>query len=100
MTHRAFSREEIFHMAAEPIGSAALQREAEANMAAYARGALKPSMELKEAGQRAAKKWLPGGKKSTVSAESKEAEKAFYERQVDLEDAIEAAGGHRGGLPA
>jgi len=50
-----------------------------------------------EAGRRAQKIWLPEGKRSTNGREAKEARQAFYKRQVDLEDAVEAAGGRRGG---
>lgn len=91
-----FAREELFEMAAEPIGNADLQREAEF----IGTSGRKPSRELKEASARACKKWLPAGKKSTVSHESKEAEQAFYARQNDIEDAVEAAGGQRGSLSA
>lgn len=41
MIHRPFSREELFEMAAEPIGNAAVM--AEANDPAILKGAKKPS---------------------------------------------------------
>lgn len=85
-------RETLFEMAAEPIGSPKLMAEADH----IAHTMIKPSPELREAAQRANKRWLPEGKITASSLMSKEAEAAFYE--TDLEDAVEAAGGERGHL--
>jgi hypothetical protein len=86
-------REVLQEMAESHIGSPALMDEAK-RIGGTMR---KPSPALAEAGKRAAKIWLPAGKKSARDAEQKAAEKAFYDKQVDLEDAVEAAGGKRGG---
>lgn len=87
-------RETLFEMAAEPIGSPKLMAEADH----IAHTMIKPSPELREAAQRANKRWLPEGKIAASSLMSKEAEAAFYANQTDLEDAVEAAGGERGRL--
>jgi len=80
----------IAAMLEEPIGRRALQSGTDPMSPIFAPEAL-------EAGRRASKKWLPEGKRSTSSREAKEARQAFYEQQIDLEDAVEAAGGQRGG---
>lgn len=93
------TREVLQELVEKPIGSPALQEEAErvAYMAANG-GTPIISAELAEAGQRANKKWLPAGKRSTSGPEARASREAFYERQIDLEEAIEAAGGQRGSV--
>lgn len=78
-------------LAEEPIGSKALQ----ARLPSNGQGHVPP--EAKEAARRASKIWLPEGKRSTNSVETRQAKEEFFARQVDLEDAVEAAGGRRGG---
>ena len=93
-------REILQEMLERPIGSPRLQAEIEANLPRLQRESLKPTWEMREAAQRASKKWLPAGKKPTRTPEIKAAEEAFYAKQIDIEDAVEAAGGSRGGTAA
>jgi hypothetical protein len=72
-----------------PIGSRDLQSKDDPRAPVFLPEAL-------EAARRASKVWLPEGKRSTNSKEAREKRQAFYEQQIDLEDAVEAAGGHRG----
>jgi len=74
------TRDELFEMAARPIGA--------------------PGEKPRSAAARTSKIWLPAGKRSATSADAKSARAEFRERQIDLEDAIEAAGGQRGHLGA
>lgn len=91
-------RELLWELAQKPIGSPALQAEAQSVAHIVASGGTPSvSAELKEAGSRANKKWLPAGKRSTSGPEERAKREAFYERQIDLEEAVEAAGGKRGG---
>lgn len=87
------TREELFEMAARPIGDADLYQRAKSVLPGE-----KPHPEVVEAAKRASKLWLPCGKKSAVNAEAKEVRAEFNARQIDLEDAVEAAGGARGSL--
>lgn len=94
------TREELFEMAARPIGSPALQELAERTSV----GRLGPTgevvkgapPELLEVSKRASKVWLPAGKSSANTTAAREAEAQIKARNFDLEDAIEAAGGRRG----
>jgi hypothetical protein len=86
-------REVLQELAARPIGS--LELEAEANRLAHCPNG-KPSPELAETIHRTRKIWLPQGKRSAVEANRKAARLAA-EAQIDLEDAVAAAGGNRGG---
>lgn len=79
------TREELFAMAASPIG----------DKAALDAGKM-CAAEKAAAAKRAQKVWLPLGKRSPVSREAKEAEKLIRANQIDLEDAVVAAGGERG----
>lgn len=81
------TREELFELAASPIGGPEAKRAA----AAHRPGRDKTPAILKEAGKRAAKIWLPRGKRRTILSAGDPA------AQTDLEDAVEAAGGKRGG---
>jgi hypothetical protein len=84
-------REQLQFLAEQRIGAPHLQ--AEADRIAHTNGAVRPSGELKETIKRAAKRWLPLGKRPlTVGACNEPAAK-----QTDIEDAVEAAGGKRGG---
>lgn len=51
-----------------------------------------------EVARRATKLWLPEGKRSASTREAKAARDEIRSRQIDLEDAVEAAGGQRGAL--
>jgi len=90
-------REILQELAERPIGGRELQAQIEANLSRLQRGSMKPTFEMKEASERACKKWLPAGKKPTRGPQIAKAEEAFYANQIDLEDAVEAAGGKRGG---
>ena len=76
--------------AASPIGSPELQEEADRK--AY-KGE-KPSPALKQTIKRTAKIWLPQGKKAARAGGACNEPDA---KQIDIEDAVEAAGGKRGG---
>jgi hypothetical protein len=76
-------RDELFALAAQPIGDRELQT-----------GIHCTGPEAREAARRASKVWLPGGKTSATIA--RDAERELRVRNFDIEDAIEAAGGHRG----
>jgi hypothetical protein len=80
-------REQLQFLANQPLGSPELQNECD--RIAHARGSIPASGELKETAKRIAKKWLPLGK-SPSRARKCNVETA---EQVDIEDAIEAAGG-------
>lgn len=86
------TRDLLQELAQQPIGS----RELQAQPPRDENGNVKP--EVKEAAHRASKVWLPQGRKAsrTTPAERRE----FAERQTDIEDAVEAAGGRRGGRNA
>lgn len=76
------TREELFEMAASPIAPADHTIEAR-----------------KAAGKRAAALWLPAGKTNISATRIGKALRAEMKaRQIDLEDAVEAAGGARGSL--
>lgn len=90
------SREELFAMAAEPLGSREMQEIADEAKRCELRSGAKPPREVRDLTKRVSKVWLPAGKKSVVSAEAKEIDAAIRANQIDLEDAIEAAGGERG----
>jgi hypothetical protein len=80
------SREDLQYLANQPLGSAHLQQEAE-----RVAGRGTPSGELVELCKRVSKRWLPQGKSPPRARHCNvEAE------QIDIEDAIEAAGGQRG----
>jgi hypothetical protein len=92
-------REELFALAAKPIGSPELCREADNLKAAQERGVrVKPTGELAETIKRTSKLWLPEGKTSANSTEARAAERELKALNYDLEDAVEAAGGDRGHL--
>jgi hypothetical protein len=81
------TRELLQDLAQQPIGSPELQKEP-----LDKNGRIKP--EVKEAAKRASKLWLPQGKKpprrrSVCNEPTAE--------QTDIEDAVQAAGGKRGG---
>lgn len=93
------TREILQELAEKPIGSEELA--AEANNVAYLAakgGRPKVSAELRGAIDRTCKKWLPQGRRTVSRAEAKAAEQVFYANQIDLEDAVQAAGGTRGSL--
>lgn len=80
------SREELFAMAAEPIGDR--ERLAAGKMT---------MLEKAEAGKRASKFWRPYGiTNKSATKEARAAQAKLRATQIDLEDAIEAAGGARG----
>lgn len=85
------TRDELFEMAARPIGDPELF-----GLAKNLLPGQKPHPEVVEASKRACKLWLPAGKKSAVNVEAKEVRAEFDARQIDLEDAVESAGGQRG----
>lgn len=101
--HQVTDAEMLQHLADQPIGSPELQEQANRLAPQVADGALRKAdipADLAETIKRTSKIWLPQGKKASGGPEAKEAEAAFYERQIDIEDAVEAAGGKRGGLVA
>lgn len=78
------SREELFAMAAEPIGD---------------RQRCMTMQEKADAGKRASKLWLPWGiTNKSATREARAKQKALRESQIDIEDAIAAAGGERGSV--
>lgn len=83
------SRDELFALAEEPIGSRALQA---------GRYDQIHDPDLVRAAKRASKLWLPRGRRGSNSREAKDADTAIRSTQFDLEDAVEAAGGSRGGI--
>lgn len=87
------TREELFEMAARPIGGPDTFRLAKAVLPGE-----KPPLEVIEAGKRAQKLWLPAGKTSANTTVAREADAAIKALNYDLEDAVEAAGGKRGHL--
>ena len=66
-----------------PIGSSAAQSQP-------------TGQEARDYSRRASKIWLPRGKKSASTSEAKVRRAAQAAQQIDLEDAVEAAGGRRG----
>jgi len=96
------TRELLQELTELPIGSPELQVEADATARARAQmgKSVKPSPKLQETIDRAAKKWLPQGKRRVSREEAIAATRAFYANQTDIEDAVEAAGGKRGSVKA
>lgn len=84
-------REVLQELIAQPIGGRELMAGYNANSLPHIMSA-----EAMEAGKRANKFWRPAGKISTATPEAKARDKEMREAQIDLEDAIEAAGGQRG----
>jgi hypothetical protein len=84
-------REMLAELVARPIGGKHIQGEDARGLETLY------SAEAKEAAARANKRWLPAGKRSTRGPDEAASREAFYARQIDLEDAVEAAGGQRGG---
>ena len=80
------TRELLQELAETPIGSPELQARP-----LDAKGNVKP--EVKEAARRAVKIWLPQGRKAAKRGACNEP----AAQQADIEDAVEAAGGKRGG---
>jgi hypothetical protein len=85
-------RDELFALAAQPIGSPSLQREADSALARQ----MKPSLEVVAVAKRANKVWLPAGKKSANTTLARDVERDLLARNYDIEDAIAEAGGRRG----
>lgn len=79
-------REILQELADRPIGGAGIPACSGPNFAP----------EAIEAARRASGIWLPMGKRSAATPELKARKKELREAQIDIEDAIEAAGGHRG----
>lgn len=88
MNEQVSDRELLRELAAQPIGSRDLDQFKDAN------GYITVP-EAVEAGKRAKKIWLPSGKRSAADA-NRAAAKRAREAQIDIEDAVEAAGGERG----
>lgn len=86
---QATSRDMLQMLASEPLGC----REFE-NKPRDENGNVRP--EIKEVAKRITKRWLPQGRKTSRRARCN-VETAV---QTDLEDAVEAAGGKRGGVRA
>jgi hypothetical protein len=95
MMEQATTRDLLDDLAKSRLGSPALQEEAD--RVARSQGGAQPSAELKETIKRTAKKWLPQGKRTVSRAEAQAAAAAFNSKQTDIEDAVERAGGKRGG---
>ena len=94
MTHQVTDKELLQELAAKPIGGKHLQ-------GPKPRGNEKLfDTEAVEAAKRADKKWLPAGKLPPQTPESRAREAELRATQTDIEDAVEAAGGHRGGRHA
>lgn len=84
------SRDEIFALAAAPIGGAELREKCGGGLVHVA------DPEAIAAAKRASKIWLPRGKSSANTNAAREVEREAKARNFDIEDAIEAAGGQRG----
>jgi len=80
-------------MVNEPIGS----REVQAQIC-FHQGEWVGPPAAKEAARRAKKIWLPEGKRPANGDDERRRREEFAARQVDLEEAVEAAGGARGSL--
>jgi hypothetical protein len=91
---RVSTRNLLQELADAPIGSPELQDEAD--RIAHAKGAVKPSAELTEAIKRASKLWLPQGRHPARRGACNEP----AAEQIDIEDAVESAGGKRGSAKA
>lgn len=89
------SREELFELAAKPIGDRAIQQRISAAGGDPFGKIMTP--ETTQAAKRAQKLWLPHGKQSANTTAAREAERELKALNYDLEDAVEAAGGTRGG---
>lgn len=85
------TREDLQHLASQPLGAEHLQTEAEQKFGTEE----KRSGELVEMCKRVGKKWLPLGK---LPPKKRMTKAQIAEHQIDIEDAIEAAGGKRGGV--
>jgi hypothetical protein len=86
------TRDLLQELATSPLGSKELQ-EKQTRRGPNA----KPLPEVLEVGKRCAKIWLPQGKKPPRGRKQCNVETA---EQTDIEDAVEAAGGRRGGQRA
>lgn len=86
-------REELFALAAKPLGDRELQSNPWAPT--VEERALREK-ELAGFAKRAQKIWHPEGKRSAVTKEAREVAAELKARNFDLEDAVEAAGGKRG----
>lgn len=86
------TRDDLQHLANQPLGAPHLEEEANRKNGTQERR----SDELLEVCKRISKKWLPLGKKSPVRGACNEPTAT----QTDIEDAVEQAGGQRGGRPA
>lgn len=93
MSKQVTDREILQELAERPIGGPECKIE-------FIGGELRPNWEAKEASERARKVWLPAGKKTISRKDAAERAEAFYANQIDLEDAVTAAGGERGSLRA
>lgn len=87
------TREDLQHLAGSPLGAEHLQDEAARKFGTEE----KRSPELVEMCKRVGKKWLPLGK---LPPKKRQTKAEIAEHQIDIEDAIEAAGGKRGGAAA
>lgn len=94
MSEQVSDREILRELAARPIGGEG------ARCWQKAPHVWDANDEAREAAKRAGKTWLPAGKRSASSKEEREYRKAFREQQIDLEDAVEQAGGQRGHMAA
>lgn len=89
-------REELFALAAKPLGDREMQAAGAWAPTAEERAAR--DKELASFAKRAQKVWLPGGKTSANTNEAREHERGLKALNFDLEGSVEAAGGHRGAL--
>jgi hypothetical protein len=83
MTEQVTNRELLQELANRPLGEAAIE------------AGLETSMTIS---QRCQKTWLPCGRRSAATPEARAAKREMAERQIDIEDAVEAAGGRRGSV--
>lgn len=86
------TREDLQSLVDQPLGAPHLEEEANRKNGTEERR----SAELLEVCKRISKKWLPLGKRSPVRGACNEP----TAQQIDLEDAVEQAGGRRGGRAA
>jgi hypothetical protein len=86
-------REVLQSLAEEPLGGPDLQRLAEN----AARRQEKPPPAVRQMAKRINKIFLPRGKRTVRDADERQKQDDFAAKQIDLEDAVEAAGGSRGG---